>query len=1144
MFKLLQNRSFAALTATQFLGAFNDNAFKQLVLMLAVAAAAGSGPEWVSGSSWAVGQALPATLFALPFVLFGALTGACADRFSKSRIIKFANLLEVAVMGLALLAFQLRSFEMLLCVVFLMGTQSAIFGPSKYGAIHEIVGRRNLSPANALIQMSTMVAVLGGVMLGGIFLQRFGDRLWIPGLSYVGLALIGWWLSLSVSPLAAADPARRLTWNGAAELRRHWRIAAGNSTLMLSIVASGFFYLVAATLLLVVNKYGAWLGLEPEPTAMLNGMTVVGIAIGSLTAGRLSGERIEGGLVPLGLFGLGASLFVVALDPHSAGLLRATLVAAGFFAGLFSIPIRALIQGLPKDGQRGSILGLSEMVDFIGILLASGAFALMSNGLALEPAQMFYVIGGTCLLFTAVSLLSTAEFAVRLGLLLFVRTFYKLRTRGLEHVPREGGALLVVNHVSFVDALLIGAALPRPARFLMYRDFFRIPLVGWFARRMGAIPVSATDDRRSKVKALADAAERARNGDLVCIFAEGSITRSGVMLPFARGLERIARKADVPIVPIGLDRLWGSIFSFEGARVFWKRPQRIPYPVEVSIGAPMPADSPAWQVRSRIQELIAERRSTRSGRRGSLAWRFLRNARVHSSSPAIADGTGVRMSYRKLLVSTLALRRLFGRRLGPAGNVAVLLPPGAAGAMVNIALTLVRKASVNLNYTLSNNDQAECAQRAGVEQVITSRRFLEKLDRPSPLAEQQTLFMEDLVEEIGVMDKLCAFLLALLPGRILARLAPQVSADETATILFSSGSTGQPKGVVLSHGNILSNVQGVLEVISIGPGDGLLGVLPFFHSFGYTVTLWGTLLSGGKAVYHANPLDAGMVAKLSRTEAVSVMVATPTFYRAYLRRCEPADLASVRIALSGAEKLPVMLADAWLEKFGVELMEGYGCTELSPVVSFNVPDVDLLGVRQVGHKAGTIGRPLPGLAVRITDVDTGALLEPGQSGLLEVKGPSVMQGYLEQPEATAEVLRDGWYATGDVAELDRDGFLTITDRLSRFSKLGGEMVPHGRVEDELQTVFSRLTLARAGSVEGMAELAVTARPDPARGERLVVIHTAIEFTVEEVLTELTATTDLPGLFIPRLSEFIAVDAIPKLGTGKTDLKALRELGAR
>jgi len=1143
MFKLLQNRSFAALTATQFLGAFNDNAFKQLVLLLAVAAAAGGGPEWVSGSSWAVGQALPATLFALPFVLFGALTGACADRFSKSRIIRLANLLEVAVMGLALVAFHQQSFEALLCVVFLMGTQSAIFGPSKYGAIQEIVGRPSLSPANALIQMSTMIAVLAGVMLGGVFLQNFGDRLWIPGLSYVGFALVGWWLSLGVEPLAAADSERQLTWNGLAELRRHWRVAAGNSTLVLSILASGFFYLVAATLLLVVNLYGTWLGLGPEPTAMLNGMTVIGIAIGSLVAGRISGERIEGGLVPLGLFGLGASLLAVAIAPDSVVLLRGVLVAAGFFAGLFSIPIRALIQGLPKDGQRGSILGLSEMVDFIGILLASGVFALMSNGLALDPAEMFYVIGVTCLVFTLVSLLSTAEFAVRLGLLLIVRTLYKVRARGLEHVPSQGGALIVVNHVSFVDALLIGAALTRPVRFMMYRDFFRIPVVGWFARRMGAIPVSATDDRRSKVKAIADAAERARAGDLVCIFAEGSITRTGVMLPFARGLERIARKAGVPILPVGLDRLWGSIFSFEGARVFWKRPQRIPYPVDVSIGEPMPADTPAWRVRNRIQELIAERRSTRAGRRGSLAWRFLRNARVHSSRPAIADGTGVRMSHGKLLVSTLALRRLLMRRLGPAENVAVLLPPGAAGAMVNISLSLMRKASVNLNYTLSTADQTGCAGAAGAQQLITSRRLLDKLGCPSPLPDSQTLFLEDLVAEIRLGDKLVAWLMSKLPGRILARFAPQVSADETATILFSSGSTGRPKGIVLSHGNILSNVQGVLEVLSLGPGDALLGVLPFFHSFGYTVTLWGTLLSGAKAVYHVNPLDVPAIAKLAREERISVFVATPTFYRAYLRRCDPVDLESVRIALSGAERLQTSLAQEWLDKFGVELMEGYGCTELSPVVSFNVPDVELLGVRQVGHKAGTIGRPLPGLAVRITDLETGAVLEPGTSGLLKVKGPSVMQGYLGQPEETAKVLRDGWYSTGDVAQLDRDGFLTITDRLSRFSKLGGEMVPHGRVEDELQTVFSKLTLARTGSAEETAEVAVTARADEARGERLVVIHTAIEFTVEEVLAELSANSDLPPLFIPRSKEFIAVDVIPKLGTGKTDLKALRDLGA-
>jgi len=656
---------------------------------------------------------------------------------------------------------------------------------------------------------------------------------------------------------------------------------------------------------------------------------------------------------------------------------------------------------------------------------------------------------------------------------------------------------------------------------------------------MGVIPVSAGDTRRQKVDALKAASRSAAEGNLVCIFAEGSITRTGTMLPFARGMERIARDAGVPIVPVALDRVWGSIFSFEGGRVFWKRPHRIPYPVDVIVGEPLPSETPAWEVRNAIQELVAEKLAERKGRRGSLAWRFLRAARIHARKPAIVDSTGTELSYRKLLIGTLAMRRMLNRELGGETNVALMVPPSAGGALANISLALLGRVSVNLNYTMSNAALAAPIKRAGVTQVLTSRRFLKILKRESPLPEERTLYLEDLRKRITAVDKLAAVCLSLLPASILARIgSPQRSADETATIIFSSGSTGEPKGVMLSHANILSNVQGVLQMLSIGPGDGLFGVLPFFHSFGYTVTLWGPLLAGAKAIYHANPLDAKIIGEMSETHHATIFVATPTFYQAYMRRCAPEQFAQLRIALSGAEKLRRALAEAWEEKFGLPLMEGYGCTELSPVVAFNVPDVELLGERQLGNKPGSIGRPLPGIAVRIVDPDTGAVCGPDEEGLLLVKGPNVMQGYFGEPEMTAAVMKAGWYTTGDIAAMDREGFLVITDRLLRFSKIGGEMVPHGRVEECLQAIVSR----HAADPEDPAEIAVTAVPDEKKGEQLVVLHTRLPLSVADLLAEL-ASGDLPKLFQPRAQNFLEVESIPKLGTGKTDLKGLKQAAA-
>ena len=323
------------------------------------------------------------------------------------------------------------------------------------------------------------------------------------------------------------------------------------------------------------------------------------------------------------------------------------------------------------------------------------------------------------------------------------------------------------------------------------------------------------------------------------------------------------------------------------------------------------------------------------------------------------------MSYRKLIVGSLCMREALRPLLGEGKNVAVLLPPGAGGALANIALALDGRATVNLNYTLENADLAEMCERAGCGVIITARRFLKALERESPLPPERTILLEDVRPAITTGMKLGFLAKSFLPGAWLANLeAPRPrggapASEETATIIFSSGSTGTPKGVMLSHSNVLSNAQSVLQVISLGPGDAVLGILPFFHSFGYTVTLWTTLLSGSRAVYHANPLEAKVIGEMCGEHGVTITIGTPTFYQSYLRRCTPEQFARVRVALSGAAKLSQALADAWKAKFGSQLMEGYGCTELSPVVSANLPS-DEAPRRARSHRPGSIGRPLPG----------------------------------------------------------------------------------------------------------------------------------------------------------------------------------------
>jgi acyl-[acyl-carrier-protein]-phospholipid O-acyltransferase/long-chain-fatty-acid--[acyl-carrier-protein] ligase len=418
-----------------------------------------------------------------------------------------------------------------------------------------------------------------------------------------------------------------------------------------------------------------------------------------------------------------------------------------------------------------------------------------------------------------------------------------------------------------------------------------------------------------------------------------------------------------------------------------------------------------------------------------------------------------------------------------------------------------------------------------IQTIITSRQFLEKVKVSVP---ESSVFLEDLVQFRTRGRLLVALLHALfLPAGLLQKSLGNQSdrrnVDSLATIIFSSGSTGDPKGVMLSHHNITSNLEGMSQVFTISRKDRLLGILPFFHSFGFTGTLWLPLLNGMGAIYHPNPFDARLIGGLAARYRATILLATPTFLQSYLRRCNPEDFGSLQFVMVGAEKLSDRLSLAFEEKFGIRPMEGYGCTECSPIVSVNVRDFRAPGFYQVGQKRGRIGHPLPGISIRIVDPETHDPLPLGSPGLLLVKGPNVMQGYLNRSEKTAEVLQDGWYVTGDLATLDSDGFLTITDRLSRFSKIGGEMVPHLKVEEALQNLLGGTEIS----------FAVTGVPDEKKGERLVVLHTLPDDKVKEVQDGL-ADSGLPNLWIPRPNAFFRVEKIPVLGTGKLDLRSIRE----
>lgn len=1122
--RLRGSRGFWSLIATQFQGAFNDNALRTLVVFLLI------GSEPSTETRYLMGE-LVGALFALPFIVFSMMGGYLADRYSKRSVAIATRVFGLALLLVAWAGLTSDNRALLFAAVFLAGWQGALFGPSKYGLLPELLPEKSLSWGNGILELGTFLAIILGTVGGAVLADVFRGRHEWSALLLVAFAGLGWLASLGITRVPAADPARRFRLNFVGDLWRQIGEMRKDRVLFLAVAGNTFCWFLGMLLQLNILFYGAEvLSLSEARIGLLMVALAIGVGLGSYAAGHLSGKKIEYGLIPLGAIGITVFSVALSLPGISPGQVGAFLVLLGFFAGFFAVPINALIQYRPAEEVRGSILGAANLLSFVGVLLASGAHYLIAVRGGMPPPVVFLLSGLLTLAGTLYVIYLLPDMLLRFLLWLFTHSIYRIRVVGRDNIPEKGGALFVSNHLSFVDALLLIASTDRFVRFLMFKDIYEHPVVKPFAKVMRAIPISSQLRPRDLIRSLREATETIQGGDVACIFAEGQITRIGQLLPFRRGFERIMRDVDAPILPVHLDGVWGSIFSFEKGRFLWKFPRRIPYPVTVSYGPPMSSTATAAEVRAAVQELHSEAYKHHRAWLEPLGRAFLRSTRRRPFRLCMADARTPRLSFAGVLVRSLFL----ARRLKPVWSgqprVGILLPPSVPGALVNYAAVLLGKTPVNLNYTASAEVLASCARQCQIESVVTSRAFLEKVPVAVP---GRAVYLEELAARPRPGERLVAALMAwLLPAELVARALGRErrpTLDDLATVIFSSGSTGDPKGVMLSHFNIASNIEQMGQAFMLGGRDRILGILPFFHSFGFTATLWLPILLRVGVVFHPNPLDAHAIGELVRRYAVTFMVATPTFLQTYIRRCAPEDFGSLQFVIAGAEKLPERIARAFEDTFGLRPLEGYGCTECAPVVAVNTRDYRAPGFRQVGAKRGKIGHPLPGVSVRIVHPETLRPLPIGQPGLLLVRGPNVMLGYWNRPEKTAEVLRDRWYVTGDIATLDQDGFLEITDRLSRFSKIGGEMVPHLRVEEKLHELV--------GATEQC--FAVTGVPDPRKGERLVVLHTLPDDRLGECLDKLDQA-GLPNLWTPRRDQFIRVDRLPYLGSGKLDLRRIRD----
>ncbi len=1138
--------SLAALLGAQAQVTFNDNAAKFMLIALA------QFPGVLGDFDPNLIRGLLSGLLVLPFILFSPLAGWVVDRFAKSKVLSISLCAQAIIMALLTAALWGRSLWGAVACFVLLALQATVFAPAKRGILRELVSAEALPRAVGLMEMLSVTFILAGIFGGGWLFDRLThhklqEGLAAPEAAWSGalltavlltvLSVLSWLVFQLVERTRAqsAEPFRtNIFWRHGAQVAELWR----DRPLLRATYGIMFFYGLGAYLLVLLIQMGADLHDGSVGSATAAGFMAlllgVGTLMGNFLAGLLSRRGVELGLAPIGGALLAGALVALGLIGHASTAFDCWLVVAGFASGLFLVPLYAYIQETAGAHRRGRVLAAVGLLDSIAGLAANGLFVLLAGDKLFnwDPDTQLFALAGLTVLMLAFALKHLPHHTLCTVMRLIGPVFYRVRVRGHLHIP-AGGALVICNHLSYVDAVVLQIASPRPLRFIAFAGFVKSPVMRFVFRAAGVIPVLTN----RPMKGIRLATEAIKQGELVCVFPEGAISRTGQLMELKRGFGLIAELARAPVVPAVIDGLWGSIFSFAGNKYLWKSPRLMPTPVCVLFGRPIPPGRANRDLaRVALLDLGEEAFQERPVLRRHLAREVVRSLAKRPRQVAVVDRTAERrsVSAAQLLAVSAALARRIRRNI-PEQRVGIVLPPGAGAHIANLAVACAGKTPVNLNFTVGRA-AIEASLRLGeIKTVITADAMRAKLPFfPFP---EQTLDLQGEIAAMGGKRAVLPWFLAawLLPNQWVADLLglPREGDREEAGLLFTSGSSGEPKGVVLSHRNILANCAQISS-LSILPDTAIMvGCLPLFHSFGYTVTLWYPLLRGCRVVTLPSPLDTRKIIEAIQQEKATVMIGAPTFMRPFLKKATKDELQSLNLVVTGAEKLPMDLYDGFLASFGIEMLQGYGLTETTPASNINQhhPAITTATAEpQLGKKAGAVGRLMPGMSARIMDPDTNQELPMNSTGMVWLRGANVFAGYLKDPEKTAAALKDGWFITGDLGRFDDDGFLYIEGRLSRFSKIGGEMVPHGTIEQRIVETFGW------NQNEGPTAV-VTGVPDAAKGEAIVLLTTE-DVTVEQLRARLLET-GLPNLWIPKIVR--RVDQIPMLGTGKTDLKACRSL---
>lgn len=1085
-------------------------------------------------------------LLLLPFVLVMTPAGHISDKYPKERVLFSISLILLPLSLLIAFSFYQGLLALAYVFAFLFFIASAFISPAKYGFLKELVGVRYISAGTSLLTVSSIISIsIVGLLVSFLFNQFVPNSITQPeellratfpiSLSIFIFALCSLFFSRDLPEIGRTASDLRFQW------RRYWNLAFArrkmkkvwnNRALRQSIIGLSMFWLIVFLLVFIFQKQ-----LQPhhfEIKSIFNRgifYSSIGLIIGCIYASRMSRAFIETGLIPLGTAGASISIFLIPVLPPVASLIA--FFALGFFGGVFVVPMTSMLLYNTKPRSAGHVISINNAVQHVVMIIFYAVALTLLYIFNLSLNKLFFLLGIICLFGTIWALFALPQSLLRQLLRGILSARYRMDVRGVHHVPWEGPVLLVGNHISFIDWAFLQMACPRPLRFVIRRQSFEKWYIRLLLKQMNVIEL----DPSKPEEAMLLANEALKRKEAVVLFPEVAISRTGNVNRFR--LNYSSALKDVPettIVPFYIQGLWGSSYSMSSAGYRERIHKAGDRSVSVAFGESLPMDYSPVLVKNKVQELSITAWETYIRTLRPMASSWIRTAIRVGSSPSIFSPDGNHFSGTSLAAAALTFGKMIDKKTVGEKRIAILVPPTAPGIIANLACLIKAKTVINLNYTNPVMTMKYCCEQGGVKTIITARAFITKLTEKgldfTPLFESYNiLYMEDLKAELSKVSLVRNF--------IRARLLPawwiefwdfkKVSMDDIASILFSSGSEGNPKGVELTHFNLMGNIKQCMSVLNPGSDDVMLGVLPLFHAFGFSITSMMCIVEGVPVVTYPDPTDAKMIGRICAEFKVTIMVGTGTFLRMWgiNRSVHPLMFGSVRAVWAGAEKIREEVRSLYRNKFQKEIYEGFGTTETTPVAAVNTLDTlmeDYQTVQQ-GNKPGTVGAPLPGTQFRIVDPETMEELPIGEDGLILIGGAQIMRGYLNDPDRTAQVITiiDGrrWYKTGDKGHVDEDGFLTIVDRYSRFAKLGGEMISLGSIE---------FKISESMALDGI-DFCTVAVPDEIKGERIVLLFAGEEAT-EYVVREKVKSINLPPLMQP--SAYLKLDHLPKLGSGKSD----------